>query len=182
MRAQAKAKLMVVAATGLLLVSGCAVQSASGAPGTVQPAGSAPPVVAADSRPDTEVSEAVVPIAAVAPEAASVNEPDPEQAEGIAMTSDKGKGLDGDAVSDSAMAGGCVPGYGEGGQCLPPVPPRLAAEHAGHRGMDGLEMASFYNCNDVRALVPDGLITQEDPLGLDSNKDGIACGKGDDIK
>ncbi|MEV4900700.1 hypothetical protein AB0K08_05085 [Citricoccus sp. NPDC055426] len=122
-----------------------------------------------------------MPIAAVAPEAEDVNDPEPEQAEGIKMTSDKGKGLDPDDVSDTAMAGGCVPGYGSGGVCLPPVPPRLAEEHAGHAGMSGMEMAAFYNCNDVRDLIPRGIETVGDPLGLDSNGDGIACGKGDDV-
>lgn len=165
------------AATAVLLLSGCAPGAAPGAPGA-QPA----PVEAADSRPDAQVPEAAVPIAAVAPEAEAVNEPAPEQAGAIKMTSDKGKGLDADDVSDTAMAGGCVPGYGTDGECLPPVPPRLAAEHAGHVGMDGHAMAMFYTCEDVRALIPDGLTTEEDPLGLDSNDDGIACGKGDDGK
>jgi hypothetical protein len=165
---------MAAAAAGLLLLSGCAIDSAVGSP-AVQP----PPVEAANARPDSQIPEADVPIADVAPEAAGVNEPAPRQAQGIMMTPDRDRGLDAGDVSDTALAGGCVPGYGTDGECLPPIPPRLAAEHAGHRGMDGPEMARFYTCEDVRALVPDGLATEKDPLGLDSNKDGIACGKGD---
>lgn len=171
---------MAAAAAGLLLLSGCALEPAVGAPGA--PGVEAPPVQAADARPDAQIPEAKVPIADVAPEAADVNEPGPEQAEGITMTSDTVKGLEAGDVSDTALAGGCVPGYGTDGGCLPPVPPRLAAEHAGHAGMDGPEMAMFYTCEDVRALIPDGLATEEDPLGLDSNGDGIACGVGDDAK
>lgn len=172
-----KAKLLAAAAAGLLLLSGCALDSAVGAPGAEPP-----PVEAADARPDSQIAEADVPIADVAPEAGAVNQPAPEQAEGIRMIPDENRGLDADDVSDTALAGGCVPGYGTDGQCLPPIPPRLAAEHAGHAGMDGPEMAMFYNCEDVRALLPDGIATEEDLLGLDSNKDGIACGEGDDSK
>ncbi|QCU77653.1 hypothetical protein E7744_05130 [Citricoccus sp. SGAir0253] len=170
-------QILVVAAAGLLLLGGCALDPASGAPGS-----GAPPVAAPDSRPDSQVADAHVPIAGVAPEAHAANRPGPQQAQGIRMVPDRGRGLDADDVSDTALAGGCVPGYGTDGECLPPVPPRLAAEHAGHRGMDGPEMAMFYNCADVRALVPDGLVTEDDPLGLDSNRDGIACGKGDDSR
>ncbi|NUL43981.1 hypothetical protein F7P69_02030 [Cellulosimicrobium funkei] len=166
----------LAAVSVLLLLTGCAAPSAT--VGTVAEQIS---VEAADPRPDAEVPEAEVPIAAVAPEAEAVNEPDPEQAAGITMTTDKGKGLDADDVTDTALAGGCVPGYGAGGVCLPPVPPRLAGEHAGHAGMSGMEMAAFYNCNDVRDLIPRGIETVGDPLGLDSNGDGIACGKGDDV-
>lgn len=168
---------MALAAAGLLLLSGCAIDSASGDPGAPPP-----PVEAADARPDSQIPEANVPIADVAPEAKGVNEPAPQQAADIKMTPDEDRGLNAADVSDTAMAGGCVPGYGKEGQCLPPVPPRLAAEHAGHAGMDGPKMAMFYTCEDVRALIPGGLATAEDPLGLDSNKDGIACGKGDNKK
>jgi hypothetical protein len=168
---------MAATAAGLLLLSGCAVDSAVSAPGAEPP-----PVEAPDARSDSQIPEADVPIADVAPEAAGVNEPGHVQAAGIKMTPDKGRGLGAGDVSDTALAGGCVPGYGKEGECLPPVPPRLAAEHAGHRGMGGPKMAIFYTCEDVRALIPDGLVTAEDPLGLDSNKDGIACGKGDNKK
>jgi hypothetical protein len=172
-----KARLLAAAVAGLLLLSGCAIDTAIGAP-SAEP----PPVEVADARPDAHIAEADVPIADVAPEAGAVNQPAPEQAEGIRMIPDTNRGLGADDISDTALAGGCVPGYGTNGQCLPPIPPRLAAEHAGHVGMDGPEMAMFYNCEDVRALMPDGIATEEDPLGLDSNKDGIACGKGDDRK
>lgn len=168
---------MAVAAAAVLMLTGCAMDSA------IDPQKAQPPTVgAADARPDSQIPEAEVPIADVAPEAEGVNQPDPKQAEGIKMTPDKDRGLGAGDVSDTALAGGCLPGYGSEGQCLPPIPPRLAAEHAGHAGMDGPKMAVFYNCEDVRALVPDGLATEKDPLGLDSNKDGIACGKGDDSK
>jgi hypothetical protein len=177
MKARLATAASAVVAAGLLLLSGYALDSASGAAGSEPP-----PVETADARPDLRVAEADVPIAGVAPEAEAVNEPAPEQAEGIKMTPDKDKDLDGRDVSDTAMAGGCVPGYGRDGQCLPPVPPRLAAEHAGHVGMDGQKMAILYTCEDVRTLIPGGLTTEDDPLGLDSNEDGIACGKGDDSK
>ncbi len=161
-----------------MLLTGCATHSAVGAP----PGAETPPVGSADARPDSQIPEADVPIADVAPEAEEVNDPAPQQAEGIRMTPDDAKGLNAGDVSDTALAGGCVPGYGTDGQCLPPIPPRLAAEHAGHAGMDGPEMAMFYTCEDVRALLPQGVAAVEDSLGLDSNKDGIACGKGDDHK
>jgi hypothetical protein len=156
--------------------------SGTGSPSRKAEGAPAPPKKGPDARPDSQIPEADVPIAGVAPEAAGVNEPDPEQATGIRMSSDKNKGLDPTALSDTSLAGGCVPDYGTEGECLPPIPPRLAAKHAGHVGMDPLEMAMLYNCADVRALVPNGLATDEDPLGLDSNEDGIACGKGDDIR
>jgi predicted small lipoprotein YifL len=133
-----------------------------------------------DAQPDSEVAAADVPIAGVAPEAAGVNEGTSEQASGIKMTSDNGKGLDGDDVSDSALAGGCLPGYGGDGVCLPPIPPRLVKEHAGHAGMIDSDMALFYTCEDVHALIPKGIAVQDrDWIGLDTNGDGVACGKGD---
>jgi len=133
-----------------------------------------------DARPDSQVPEANVPIADVAPEATGVNAGTVDQGSGIKMTSDEGKGLDGDDVSDSALAGGCLPGYGGDSVCLPPIPARLAAEHAGHVGMTDPDMALFYTCEDVRALVPDGVTVQDkDWIGLDKNGDGTACGKGD---
>lgn len=158
----------------LLVLTGCGVSTVS-----VDPA-PPPPVEAPDARPDSQIPEAKVPLADVAPEAEGVNESAPEQAGGIEMLPDESRGLDAHDVSDTALAGGCLPGYGTDGECLPPVPPRLAAEHAGHAGMDGPEMAMFYNCRDVRALIPEGLATTEDPLNLDSNGDGVACGRGDD--
>jgi hypothetical protein len=156
----------MAALVGLLTLTGCADPASVGAP--------------PDAQPDAEVAAADVPIAGVAPEAEGVNEGTSEQASGIKMTSDLGKGLDSGDVSDSALAGGCLPGYGGDGVCLPPIPPRLAEEHAGHTGMLDPDMALFYTCEDVEALIPKGVAVQEDDyLDLDANGDGVACGKGD---
>lgn len=163
-------KIAAMVTVAGVLLTGCAELNAGAPSATV-----APP----DARPDAEVP-ANVPIAGVAPEAAGVNEGTTGQASGIKMTSDVGKGLDSGDVTDSALAGGCLPGYGGDGVCLPPIPPRLAKEHAGHTGMLDPDMAVFYTCEDVRALIPDGLAVQDDDyLDLDTNGDKVACGKGD---
>ena len=57
-----RAQLVAAAAAGLLLLTGCAVDSAVGPPGAEQPLVS-PPVKAPDARPDAQVPEADVPIA-----------------------------------------------------------------------------------------------------------------------
>jgi hypothetical protein len=76
----------------------------------------------------------------------------------------------------SAARGGCNIFYGERGQCLPAVPPSQA-EHvaAGH-------MEPHWACPEVRLTFKNGLALAKanvDPDGLDTNKDGTACGKGD---
>ncbi len=163
-----------VALLGVVLLAGCgqAVASETAVPIPVPPS------------PGDVIEEAAASIADVAEEAQAVNDAtDPdnvEQAEGIVMRSDEDRGLDATDVTDTALAGGCVPGYGTEGECLPPVPPRLAAEHAGHGSMLGEEMAAFYSCADIRQLLPDGIeVVGEDQLGLDRDGSGVACDDGD---
>ena len=69
---------------------------------------------------------------------------------------------------------GCIVGYGDGGQCLPAVPPSAAA-----MGHTRLEMP--WRCQEVRLYFAHGvkLTGKTDVLKLDSNKDGVACGTGD---
>lgn len=73
---------------------------------------------------------------------------------------------------------GCVPQYGKDGQCLPLVPPSQIA-HAGHVAQQ--QLTRLWTCAEVRTLFPTGvaLAKEADPLNLDSNKDRIACGQGD---
>jgi hypothetical protein len=136
------------------------------------------------------VPEASVPVADVNEEAEAVNSGDLDQARGVTMRRDAGP-ADAADVSDTALAGGCVVGYGgDESACLPPVPPRLAARHRDHGGMDPKEMTLLYTCEDVRDLIPAGIgvntvadgVGQDgvDPIGLDSDGDGTACGEGDD--
>jgi len=94
-----------------------------------------------------------------------------------------GEGTPREAVSaarDAAAVGnaGCVPQYGEKGQCLPLVPPSHTA-HAGHVAQH--KLTRLWTCAEVRTLFPAGVALREkaDPLGLDTNKDSIACGRGD---
>jgi hypothetical protein len=82
-------------------------------------------------------------------------------------------------LSETSKNGGCTPGYGIDGQCLPAVPPSHAA-HADH------VMAMAWTCAEARTLLPGGIAvikdkqdTKVDPLNLDTNEDGIACGTGD---
>lgn len=78
---------------------------------------------------------------------------------------------------DAGVArGGCETSYGKAGQCLPLVPPSQA-EHvaAGH-------MKPEWTCAEVRLTFKKGLPLRQakvDPLSLDKNRDGTACGKGD---
>lgn len=115
----------------------------------------------------------------VNPDAAGVNGGNKKQAAGV-----KGKVLrpvrPEQVLSDASRSGGCTPGYGGNGECLPVVPPSHAS-HAGH------DMAGAWTCAEVRTLLPDGIAVQKpnatarkkDRLGLDSNGDGIACGEAD---
>ena len=78
--------------------------------------------------------------------------------------------------TNSSKRGGCIPFYSLGGQCLPTVPPSQA-EHvaAGH-------MKPKWECSEVRTLFAQGITLERgsaDPLRLDTNKDGVACGTGD---
>jgi hypothetical protein len=76
----------------------------------------------------------------------------------------------------SAARGGCHVSYGKAGQCLPMVPPSQA-EHvaAGH-------MKPRWECTELRSMFKAGIsvrVAGADPLLLDKNRDGTACGKGD---
>ena len=124
-------------------------------------------------------------------DAAGVNDGDKEQAAGVPMRVVAPP--DPDLVAgDLAASGGCVPGYGgDDRSCLPGVPPRLASTY--NAGMSGLELAVQWTCADVRALLPKGIKVDKvapvadfpgardgkDPLRLDTNGDGTACGAGD---
>ncbi|MCU0300041.1 MAG: hypothetical protein MUF35_00365 [Candidatus Nanopelagicales bacterium] len=125
-------------------------------------------------------------VAGVNPEARGVNTGDREQATGIRMrVEDPGRVPE--ALIGSGPTGGCVLGYGRGDACLPTVPPGERA-HAGHHG-EPADLASRWTCSDVRLLYPRGIAVNDaddglgpegvDPLGLDSNRDGVACGKAD---
>lgn len=74
------------------------------------------------------------------------------------------------------LANGCVAGYGRGTACLPQTPP----SHAGHG--TGQDMSMYWTCAEARTLLPDGIVVDSsgaDPLGLDADRDGTACGPGD---
>jgi len=76
-----------------------------------------------------------------------------------------------DVLSATAARGGCVLDYGDPGQCLPTRPPSSSTEAS---------TASAWTCEDVRQLFPDGLTARAgDPLRLDGNGNGVACGTGD---
>lgn len=78
--------------------------------------------------------------------------------------------------SPEAGNGGCERAYGDGGQCLPVVPPSQAAHvAAGHA-------KPRWTCKEVRRYFAEGLVVAEtgvDPLDLDRDEDGIACGARD---
>lgn len=82
--------------------------------------------------------------------------------------------IDPDSVlEESSARGGCTAGYGGGEACLPVVPPS-AAQHAGHG------MTVRWTCAEARLTLPRGIsVLGDDPLGLDTNRDRVACGPGD---
>lgn len=66
---------------------------------------------------------------------------------------------------------GCMKGYGKPGQCLPLQSPAQLAMP---------EMDHPWTCPEVRELFEGGIeVWDRDPLGLDTNGDGVACGPGD---
>lgn len=72
-----------------------------------------------------------------------------------------------DVLSATAARGGCALDYGDPGQCLPARPPSASTTGA-------------WTCAEVRQLFPDGLSARDgDPLHLDPDGDGVACGPGD---
>ena len=80
--------------------------------------------------------------------------------------------------------GGCLREYGKSGQCVPVIPPSMAA-HAlqmTESGLDPLTMDHPWSCTEMRQTFPDGLAVRQDgvdPQGLDTNDDGTACGPAD---
>lgn len=83
-----------------------------------------------------------------------------------------------DVLPTNGLVNGCVAGYGRGVQCLPQTPP----SHAAHAASSREDMSGYWTCAEARTLLPDGIVVDSpagDPLRLDSNKDGTACGAGD---
>lgn len=73
----------------------------------------------------------------------------------------------------STLVNGCAAGYGRGAACLPAVPPS-------HRDHPNHDLTGAWTCVEVRTLLPQGVsVDGKDVLGLDSNRDGIACGESD---
>ena len=108
------------------------------------------------------------------PGAAAVNDGTKKQAAGVVLL--PAPVVDPSQVLPDGLVNGCVSGYGQGVQCLPTTPP----SHAGHGS--GQDMSIYWTCAEARTLLPDGITVDTpgaDPLGLDSNKDGTACGAGD---
>ena len=109
--------------------------------------------------------------------AAGVNEGTKAQAPGIAMRPITP--VDPSVVGEYGKYGGCTPGYGraKGGAkgCLPPISPSAVA-------MGMTEQEHPWTCVEVRKLLPKGIsvsVKGVDPIGLDRNDDGLACGVGD---
>lgn len=76
-----------------------------------------------------------------------------------------------DVLSATAARGGCALDYGDPGQCLPVQPPSASPQAAA---------PGAWTCAEVRQLFPDGLAVHgTDPLHLDGDGNGIACGPGD---
>lgn len=87
-------------------------------------------------------------------------------------------------ATENLSLGGCLPQYGEAGQCLPAVPPSLSRhlQEMKKAGVDPASMPHPWACSEVRDYFMDGLIVRKknvDPQKLDVNDDGIACGPGD---
>lgn len=89
-----------------------------------------------------------------------------------------------DVLSSATALGGCHPAYGDAGQCLPLVPPSMAA-HAADMLAAGLDLDSMphpWTCSELLRSFPDGVAVRDvpapgtsDPFGLDVDGDGIAC-------
>jgi hypothetical protein len=71
-----------------------------------------------------------------------------------------------DVLSPTAARGGCNPGYGQDGQCLPTRPPSA----------NGATASKTWTCAALRDIFPTGIATTDDPLDLDTDGDGMACG------
>ena len=126
------------------------------------------------ANPQRATPHHVVKVADVDPEAKGVNEGTKKQAAGIKMKpitrvdAEKVAGRYGESA-------GCVPGYGRAKQCLPPVSPAAVA-------MKMTAEEHPWDCDEVRKLFRSGIAVNKkgvDPLRLDYNRDGVACGHGD---
>jgi hypothetical protein len=125
-------------------------------------------------------------VAGVNPEARQVDTGQKKQATGVKMRVEKPGRIPKSRIG-SGVTGGCVLGYGKGRACLPTVPPG-EMNHAQHVGTPN-DLSALWTCSRVWLLFPKGLAVNSskdgvgvdgvDPLGLDSNKDGVACGSGD---
>jgi hypothetical protein len=125
-------------------------------------------------------------IAGVNTQAEGVNSGTVAQARGIQMRVEAPGRIPRDRIG-SGPTGGCVLGYGRGDACLPTVPPGVQA-HAGHGGTLA-DLSDRWTCARVRHLFAEGIAVNSqsdglgpdgrDPLGLDTNGDGQACGPGD---
>jgi len=81
-------------------------------------------------------------------------------------------------LPSAGQVNGCATGYGRGVVCLPQTPP----SHAAHAALTGEDLSRYWTCTEVRTLLPQGVVvdtTGSDPLALDSEGDGTACGDGD---
>lgn len=90
----------------------------------------------------------------------------------------------GDVLGATPSLGGCLPEYGDAGQCLPSVPPSLSQhlEDMKRAGLNPASMPHNWTCGEVRRYFKNGLSVRQtgvDPQSLDSNADGMACGPAD---
>jgi hypothetical protein len=76
------------------------------------------------------------------------------------------------SLAGKGQGNGCLKDYGKPGQCLP-------LKSAAQQSMPDMDMP--WTCADVVQLFPQGLAVKKgkDTLKLDSNGDGVACGRGD---
>jgi len=80
------------------------------------------------------------------------------------------KGLTG--LAGNGQGNGCVKDYGKPGQCLPLQSPMQQQMP---------DMDHPWTCAEVQELFPEGIAVRgKDTLGLDTNKDRVACGTGDE--
>ena len=76
----------------------------------------------------------------------------------------------GDVLSPTAARGGCNPGYGNGGQCLPTRPPSA----------DGATASNTWTCAAVRDIFPTGIATTSDPLTSTPTATALPVGRRSD--
>ncbi len=84
----------------------------------------------------------------------------------------------------STSLGGCATEYGTTGQCLPTVPPSMAAHvrDMTAAGIDPSTMPHMWTCGELLQYFPQGIAVRVpgvDPYLLDRSDDGVACGEGD---